>query len=66
MVLCLISASLSGMLKWQTPRQIGRSGLILWPTCRPDLNPLDFFMWGHVKSIVYAEIIQSKPLKGKD
>jgi hypothetical protein len=34
---------------------IGRGGLILWPARSPDLVPLDFFVWGHVKNTVYAE-----------
>ena len=25
-----------------------------WPPRSPDLTPLDFFLWGHVKTIVYA------------
>lgn len=25
-----------------------------WPPRSPDLNPLDFFLWGHLKSSVYA------------
>ena len=25
---------------------IGRGGPIPWPTRRPDLSPLDFFLWG--------------------
>ena len=24
-----------------------------WPPQSPDLTPLDFFFWGHVKSLVY-------------
>jgi hypothetical protein len=26
----------------------------LWPTRSPDLNQLDFYLQGHLKSIVYA------------
>jgi hypothetical protein len=41
-------------------RWIGRGGLILWPHYSPDRTPLDFFVWGHVKNIVYVEKIQNK------
>lgn len=34
-------------------RWIGRRGEIEWPPRSPDLNPLDFFLWGHLKSVVY-------------
>ena len=34
-------------------RWIGRRGPIEWPARSPDLNPLDFFLWGHVKNVVY-------------
>lgn len=34
-------------------RWIGRRGSIEWPARSPDLSPLDFFLWGHLKSIVY-------------
>lgn len=30
-------------------RWIGRGGPHLWPARSPDLNPLDFFLWGHLK-----------------
>ena len=33
-------------------RWIGRGGPIPWPPRSPDLNPLDFFLWGHMKSPV--------------
>ena len=36
---------------------IGRCGPISWPPRSPDLTPLDFFLLGHVKTVVYA----SKP-----
>ena len=35
-------------------RWIGRGGPYHWPPRSPDLNPLDFFLWGHLKSLVYA------------
>ena len=28
-------------------------GHVAWPARSPDLTPLDFFLWGHVKSVVY-------------
>lgn len=34
-------------------RWIGRRGPIEWPPRSPDLTPLDFFLWGYVKSKVY-------------
>lgn len=35
-------------------RWIGRGGPREWPPRSPDLNPLDFFLWGYMKSTVYA------------
>ena len=32
---------------------IGRDGPILWPPRFPVITPLDFFLWGYVKDIVY-------------
>lgn len=35
-------------------RWIGRRGNLLeWPPRSPDLTPCDFFLWGHVKELVY-------------
>ena len=34
-------------------RWIGRDGPIPWPSRSPDITPLDFFLWGYVKDIVY-------------
>jgi hypothetical protein len=28
-----------------------------WPARSPDLTPLDFYLWGHLKAQVYAEKI---------
>ncbi|XP_067130452.1 uncharacterized protein [Centruroides vittatus] len=33
---------------------IGRRGPLEWPARSPDLSPLDFFLWGHLKSKIYA------------
>lgn len=35
-------------------RWIGRSGPMFWPPRSPDLSPLDFFLWGYIKSQVYT------------
>lgn len=34
-------------------RWIGTNGPIRWPARSPDLTTLDFFLWGHLKSVVY-------------
>lgn len=34
---------------------IGRNGPTNWPARSPDLTKLDFFLWGHVKGIVYND-----------
>jgi hypothetical protein len=36
-------------------RGVGRDGQILWSPRSPDIKPLDFFLWGYVKDIVYNE-----------
>ncbi|CAH1966184.1 unnamed protein product [Acanthoscelides obtectus] len=38
----------------QDDRWTDRRGAIEWPPRSPDLSPLDFFMWGHLKSKIYA------------
>lgn len=35
-------------------RWIGRNGVILWPARSPDITPLDFFLWGFLKELVYT------------
>ena len=40
-------------------RWIGRGGPVAWPPRSPDLTPLDFFLWGHVKDQVYSVRISS-------
>lgn len=39
-------------------RWIGRGGPIRWAPRSPDLTPLDFFLWGHVKNNVYKSPIK--------
>jgi hypothetical protein len=34
---------------------IGRGGPVQWPPRSPDLTPMDFFLWGHIKETVYAK-----------
>lgn len=34
-------------------RWIGRRGTVEWAPRSPDLTPLDFFLWGHLKNVVY-------------
>lgn len=36
-------------------RWIGRGGPIEWPPRSPDLNPIDFFVWGHFKEVVFEK-----------
>jgi hypothetical protein len=35
-------------------RWIGQSGAAAWPARSPDLSPLAYFLWGNMKSLVYA------------
>jgi hypothetical protein len=35
-------------------RWIGRGGPVNWPTRSPDLNPLDFWLWEHLKALIYS------------
>ncbi|GFT26664.1 uncharacterized protein TNCV_3604681 [Trichonephila clavipes] len=36
-------------------RPISRFGPVNWPPRSCDLTPLDYFLWGYVKSLVYAD-----------
>ncbi|GFX45222.1 DUF4817 domain-containing protein [Trichonephila clavipes] len=40
-------------------RLISRFGPVNWPSRSSDLTPLDYFLWGYVKSLVYADKSQT-------
>lgn len=39
---------------------VGRGGPVQWPARSPDLTPLDFFLWGHMKALVYGTPVESE------
>ena len=39
-------------------RWIGRGGAENWPPRSPDLNPLDYHVWGYMKAMVYAHNVE--------
>ena len=39
---------------------IGRGGPVAWPARSPDLTPLDIFLWGHVKSVLYINPVNTR------
>ena len=41
-------------------RWIGRGGPIAWPPRSPDLTPLDYYIWGHMKTLVYESKVDSR------
>lgn len=49
------SRAVHNFLNATYPRWIGRGGPKAWPPRSPDLNPLDFFLWGYMKSLVYSD-----------
>ena len=40
-------------------RWIGRGGPIPWPARSPDLNPLDYFLWGYLKSLLFETPVET-------
>ncbi|GFX13103.1 putative DD41D transposase [Trichonephila clavipes] len=46
-------------------RLISRFGPVNWPPRCCDLTPLDYFLWGYVKSLVYADKPQTLDHLGK-
>jgi hypothetical protein len=43
-----------------TNRWLGRGGPIAWPPRSPDLTPLDYYLWGHMKRLVYEINVNSR------
>lgn len=41
-------------------RWIGRGGPTQWPARSPDLTPLDFFLWGNMKRLVYSTPVENE------
>ena len=39
---------------------LGRGGPVAWPPRSPDLTPLDYYLWGHMKTLVYETKVNSK------
>ena len=41
-------------------RWLGRLGPVAWPPRSPDLTPLDYYIWGHMKTLVYETKVDSR------
>jgi len=41
-------------------RWLGCGGPIAWPLRSPDLKPLDYYLWGHMKTLVYETKVDSR------
>jgi hypothetical protein len=39
---------------------IDRAGPTAWPPRSPDLNPLDFYLWGHLNAIFHAAPVDNE------
>ena len=40
---------------------ISKGGSVSWPPRPPDLSPLDFYLWGHLKATVFAQPVRTLP-----
>jgi hypothetical protein len=57
-MLAHFSAQIQQHLNTQFPdRWLGCGSPVSWPARSPDLNPLDFFLWGHLKEIGYRDLL---------
>ena len=41
-------------------RWLGRGGPVAWPPRSPDLTPLDYYLWGHMKTLLYETKVESR------
>jgi len=41
-------------------RWLGRGGSFAWAPRLPDLTPLDYYLWGHMKTFVYETKVESR------
>ena len=41
-------------------RWIGGGGPVAWPPRSPDHNPLDLYLWGYMKDLVYAQVVNTR------
>ena len=41
-------------------RWLGCGGPVAWPPRLPDLTPLDYYLWGHMKILVYESKVDSR------
>ena len=39
---------------------LGRGGPLAWPQRSSDLTPLDYYLWGHMKTLVYETKVDSR------
>ena len=39
---------------------LGRGGPVAWAPRSPDLTPLDCYLWGHMKTLVYETKVESR------
>jgi len=41
-------------------RWLGHGGPVAWPARLPDLTPLDYYLWGNMKTLVYETTVESR------
>ena len=46
-------------------RWLGRGGSVAWPPRSPDLTPLDYYLWDHVKTLAYETKVDSRAALGR-
>jgi len=39
---------------------LGRGGPVAWPPRSPDLTLLDYYLWGHMKTLMYETKVDSR------